>query len=83
MNNPADILDILNNKQLHFSRKGNVYDVFYIYNGPKKIAFRASNILTPFGIENYKNKLCVNIEFTDYKNNNMYNELQDVLMDRL
>jgi len=44
------------------------------YGTYKKIIFTLNNTITPFGIETFAKKDIINIEFTNYKNdNNMYN----------
>lgn len=60
---------------IYFQRSKNNFKIF-IKSGNKleKIRLTTPNVLIPFGIEKYKNKEIINIEFTDLnKSNEMYN----------
>lgn len=72
----ADILEQLNNDNLYFRKRGNVYEVNHMTKkrGLQKLSFRTPKVKVPFGPELFNKKLYLNVEFTNYEaNNNVYN----------
>ena len=60
--------------------KDNYYKLNLLdYGVYKKIVFGINNVISPFGIETYKGKDIINIEFTDYGNHNdIYNVYTEI-----